>query len=154
MFRLVVDIHLSDIGCPYWERLQQHAPCCILRMSINGVSSIFSFASWVIYVLIGWRHPFIKYCLPLLARTTATCSLPHPGNERQRRVNSFSSCIFVHQGIAQIIAYITDLPTTLTGKSTIYQRYNSDSKSIDIASCKACTNILLIVEYTISIRYY
>jgi hypothetical protein len=68
MFRLVADIHFSDIGSLYWEKLQLHAPCGILRMSIDGVSTIFGFASWLIYVLIGCRHPFIKYWQPLLAK--------------------------------------------------------------------------------------
>jgi len=43
---------------------------------------------------------------------------------------------------------------TVLGKNTIYQRLNTDSKLIDIASCKACKNILLVVENTILIRYY
>ena len=54
-----------------------HAPCHIMRGSVNGVSTIISFGSWVLYVPIGWRHPFITYCQPLLAKTTAICSVPH-----------------------------------------------------------------------------
>jgi hypothetical protein len=34
-FRLFVDIHLSDIDSLYWEKLQQHDPCGILRMRVN-----------------------------------------------------------------------------------------------------------------------
>jgi len=89
MFWLVADTHLSDIGNLYWEKWQRHAPCCILRMSVNGVSMIVSFASWVIYVPIGWRHPFTRYWQPLLGKTTATCSLPHPENDCQWSVNNF-----------------------------------------------------------------
>jgi len=87
MFQLVADIHLPDIGSLYWEKLQQHAPCRILRMSVNRVLTIVSFASWVIYVLIGWRHPFTRSWQPLLGKTTATCSLLHHENEHQRSVN-------------------------------------------------------------------
>jgi len=58
-------------------------------MSVNGASMIVSFASWVRYVPIGCRHPFIKYWQPLLAETTVTRSLRHPENERQRSVNDF-----------------------------------------------------------------
>jgi len=61
IFRLVPDIHLSDIGCHYWDKLHWHARSRILRISVNGVSTIFSFASWVLYVPICCRHPYIKY---------------------------------------------------------------------------------------------
>ena len=89
MFRFVVDIHLSDIDSLYWGKLKRHAPCHILRMSVNGVSTMFSWASWVIYVPIGCRHPLVRYSQPLLGKPTATCSLPHPENERQRCFNNF-----------------------------------------------------------------
>jgi hypothetical protein len=72
---LIADIYFSDIGSLYWEKLQRHASCRILRMSVKGVSTIFSFESWLIYVPIGCRHPFIKYWQPLLAKTTVKCSL-------------------------------------------------------------------------------
>ena len=116
MFWLVADIRSSDKGCLYWEKLQRHARCRILRMSVNGASTIFSLASWVIYVPIGCRHPFIKYWQPLLPKTTATCSLPHPEIQRQRRVNRFRCCIFGIQGIVLIFAFITEVLTTLIGK--------------------------------------
>ena len=48
---------------------------------------IFNFTSWIIYVRIGCRHPFIRYWLPLLKKTTATCSLQHRDNECQWSVN-------------------------------------------------------------------
>jgi len=138
MFRLVVDIYLSDIDSLYQQIQQRHAPCRILRMSVNGASTIFSFESWVIYLPIDCRHPSIKYWQPLLAKTTVTCSLPHPENERQHCVNSFSCCIFGNQGIVLISAFITELLTAVMDNNTMYPRYNTDSKSIDIASCKAC----------------
>jgi len=122
MFQLVLDIHLSDIDSLYWEKLQRHAPCRIMRMNVNGASTFFSFESWVIYFPIGCRHPFIKYWQPLLAKTTETCSLPHPENQRQRNVNSFSCCIFGNQGIALISAFITELLTAVIDKNSIYQR--------------------------------
>jgi len=90
-------------------------------MSVNGGSTIVSFVSWVIYVLIGCRHPFIKYWQPLLAKSTATCSLQHPENERQQSVNSLSCCIFGSQGIALIFVFRKELLAALIGKNTIYQ---------------------------------
>jgi hypothetical protein len=81
MFRLVADIYLSDIGRHNWEKLQRQAPCHILRMRVNEASTPVHFASWVFYFPIGHRHALIKYWQPLLAKTTATCSLPHPENK-------------------------------------------------------------------------
>jgi hypothetical protein len=91
-------------------------------MSVNGTSTIFSFASGVSYVPIGCGYPFMRYWQPLLAKTTVTCSLRHPENERQRSVNSFRTCIFRNQGIVRIFACINVLLTALLGKNTIYRR--------------------------------
>jgi len=154
MFRLVADIHLLNIGSLYWQKQQRLAPCGILKMSVNGVSTIFSFASWVSYVPIGRRHPFMRYWQPLLAKTTATCSLRHPENERQWIVNRFRTCIFRNQGIVRIFACITVLLTALLGKNTIYRRWNTDTKLIDIANSSTSKNTLLVAENAILIRYY
>jgi len=154
MLRLVADINLSDIGCLYWDKPWRHACCHILSVSINTGSMIISFGSWVIHVPIGCRHPLIKYWQPLLAKTTATCSLLHPEYEHQWSVNSFSLCICGNQSIALIFTFIKELLTAAIGKNTIYQRSNTDSELIDIASCKACKNISLVVENAIWIRYY
>jgi len=154
MFWLFGVTHWSDIGRLYWEKPLRHSPCRIIRVSINGVSTIFSFTSWVIYVPIGCRHPFMKYWQPLLAKTIAIWSLLHPENERQRSVDSFSCCIFGNQGIAQILPLITELLTSLLSQNIFYQSENTHSKLIDIANCEACNKILSVVENTILMRYY
>jgi hypothetical protein len=145
MFRLVAEAHLSDIGSLHWEELQRHAPYHILRISIIRASMIFSFASWLIDIPIGCRHPFIKYWQTLLAKTSVTCSLLHPENESQQCVNSFSCCIFGNQGIVSIFMFITELLTTMIGKNTIYQKLNTASKFMDIGSCKPWQNKSLVV---------
>ena len=89
MFRLVADIHLSNIGSLYWQKQQRHAPCGILKLSVNGASTIISFASSLSYGPIGCRQPFISYWQPLLAKTTVTRSLWHPENEGQPSINDF-----------------------------------------------------------------
>jgi len=68
MFRFVRDTHSPDIGSLYWEKVQRHAPCRILKMSVNGESTIFIFASWEIYVPIGCRHPLMKDQQPILEK--------------------------------------------------------------------------------------
>jgi len=50
--------------------------------------------------------------------------------------------------------FITELLTAVIDINTMYQRYNTNSKWIDIASCNACKNISLVVENTILIIYY
>jgi hypothetical protein len=51
MFQLVADIHLSIIGSVYWQKQQQLAPCRILKMSINGGSTVLVVAYLVIQSL-------------------------------------------------------------------------------------------------------
>jgi len=80
-------MHNQRIGGLYRQNGSQHGDHPTLRMSVNGISTMFSFASWVLYVPIGCRHPFMRYWQPLLAKTTVTCSLPHPEIERQQNVN-------------------------------------------------------------------
>jgi len=123
-------------------------------MRVNGVSTVGSFASWVIYVPIGCRHPFMRYWHPSPRKTIATCSLQHPENELQWSINSFRYCISGNQGIACIIVLITELLTALIGKNPVYQRKNTDSKIFDIANCKTWKNLLLVVENAILIRHY
>jgi len=147
-------MHNQSIARVYRHKRHQHGHCPILGMRITGVSTIFSFAPWVIYVPIGCRHPFNIYWQPVVAKTPATCSLLHPENERQRSVNSFSWCTLGDQGIVLIFVFINELLTALICKNTIFPRFNTDFKLIDIASCKACKNISLVVENTILIRYY
>jgi len=56
----------------------------------------------------------MRYWQPLLAKTTATCSLRHPENERQMSVNSLKTCIFRNQGIARqpLLAKTTATPSS------------------------------------------
>jgi len=53
-----------------------------------------------------------------------------------------------------IFELITELLITSIAKNTIYQKYNMDSKLINIANCNTCKNISLVVENVILIRYY
>jgi len=86
-------------------------------MSVNGASMIFRCAFWIIYVLIGYRHPFLRYWLPLLAKTTATCSLPHPENERQQSVNNFYLDILGNLFSDWLQASIYQILAAFTGKN-------------------------------------
>ena len=96
----------------------------------------------------------MRHWQPLGAKTIVTCSLLNPENQRQRSINRFCSSTFQNQGITRIFKHITELLPTLIAKNAIYHRKNTDSKLIDITSCKASKKVLLVVEYTILIRYY
>jgi len=96
----------------------------------------------------------MRYWQPLLANTAVTCTLGHPWNERQQSVNSFRTSIFRNQGIVRISACITVLLTTLLGNNTIYRRWNTDTKLIDIANCSTSKSTFLVAENVILIRYY
>jgi hypothetical protein len=122
MFLLVTDIHFSDIGCLDRQKQQRHVPCPIRRTSVNGASTIFRFASSVIYVPIGCTHPYTRYWHSLLVKTIAACSLPYPENKRHWSVKSFSYCIFGYRGIARIITFILESLTALLRKYKIPQR--------------------------------
>jgi len=154
MVWLVADINSSDIGCLYCEKLRRDVRCRVLRMNVNIASAIFRFTSWVMYIPIGCRHRFIKYWQPLQAKSTATYSLPHPENERQRSVDSFGCCIVGNQGILLIVAFRMELLTAVIRRNTMLQRLYTDSKLIDIASCKASKNISLVVANAILRRWY
>jgi len=123
-------------------------------MSVNGASTIFSFASWVIQVLIGCRHPLMRYWHPSGAKTAARCSLPHPENEHQWRIHTFLSCKIGNQDIALIFEHLKQLLTTLIRKNIPYARKNSHSKTIDITNCQTRKSELLAVEFTILIIHY
>jgi len=131
-----------------------HGPGPILRMSFNGASRILSFVSCVIELPIGGRHPLMRYWQPLGAKTTATCSLLHLENECQLRFNRVCNWLFSNQGIVRMLEHITELLPALIGTNTIFERKNRDSKLNDIASCKTSKNILLVLDYTMLIRYY
>ena len=48
MFQLVAYIHLSNICSLYWQKQQHNAPCRILKMSVNGESTVLVVAYLVI----------------------------------------------------------------------------------------------------------
>jgi len=146
-------MHNQRIGSCCRQKRQLYGQHPILIMIVNRVSGIFSFASSVIYDPIGCRQLFMRYWQPLRAKTTVTCCLPHPENERKRSVNSFRSRIFRNQGIAQIFTHKTEFLTALIGKNTIYRTLNTDSKLIYIANGKSSKNVVLHDENAILIRY-
>jgi len=150
---LVHVIYIGHIGSFYWRKRSQHGHRPILILSVNGAWMIFSIASWVIYVLIGCRHPFIRHWKPLLAKTTTTCSLRHPENEHQRSVNSLRYCILCIQGIARIFARITTWLTIFRGKNTICRTWNTDTKLIDNTNSTTWKSALMVAENVILIRY-
>jgi len=98
LFPLIADNHFTDIGSLYRQKWQRNAPSRTLRSSVNRLSWIVNVASFAMYVPIGCSHPVMIYWWSWLAKTTGSCSLPHPKDERQCSVNSCSSCLCGNQG--------------------------------------------------------
>ena len=151
---LVVIMHNGHIGRCYWHKIYQYGHRPILCMCVNPASTMFSFLSWVRSLPICCRDSFMKNWQHLLAKTTATCSLRHPENERQRSVSSYRIAIFCNEGIARIFMCITLLLTALLGKNTKYGRWNTATKLIDIPNCSTSTTTILVTENPILTRYY
>jgi len=110
-------MHNRYIGSFHRHNAQPHSHRPILRMSVNGASTMFSYASWIIYVPIGCRHLFIRYWQPLLGKTTLTCSLPHPENECQQSVKDFDFRIMGNSCSDQLWMSISQILTAFTGKN-------------------------------------
>jgi len=86
-------------------------------MSVNWVSTFVSFSSWVIYIPIHCRYPLIGYWHPSLGKASATCSLPHPENERQQSVNDFHLHIFGNLCSNWLQTSINQILAAFTGKN-------------------------------------
>jgi hypothetical protein len=65
----------------------------------------------------------------------------------------FTLAYRVYQDFTWINELITQLLTTSIANNTMYNRKNTDSKLIEIASCTACKPVSLVVENTILVRY-
>ena len=55
-WRWYVIVLFGCIGCLYNQNQERYAPCPILKMRVNGTSTMFGLASCVIWVAIGCRH--------------------------------------------------------------------------------------------------
>jgi hypothetical protein len=66
----------------------------------------------------------------------------------------FGLVYWVYQGFLRINQLITELLTTIIAKNSTYNRKNTGSKLINIASCTACKHVFLVVENVILIGYY
>jgi len=66
-------------------------------------------ASWIIQELWNNINPESMYWLPLWAKMLVTKSLPPHQNERQPRINNFSSCIFDNRRAVQQHQAITNV---------------------------------------------
>jgi len=93
-------MHNDRIGSLYMQKRNHNGHCAILKIRINKVSKIIGFAFCIFEVAIGCSHPLMMYWTPLDAKTKATCSLPHPENERQQSINNFWSCIVCNLSVA------------------------------------------------------
>jgi len=66
---------------------------------------------------------------------------------------TFGLAYWVYQGFTRINKLITELLTPFIAKNTMYNRKNTDSKLIEIASCTACKHISLVDKNMILVIY-
>ena len=150
-------MHNWYIGSFSRQKRQQHGHCPSLRMSVNGETTMFPFASAVIYVPIGWRHPFVRYWQPLLGKTRATCSLPHPEIECQRCINDFQLRILGNLCSDRLQTFIYQIVVAFIGKTTatwsLPHSENDRQRSINSLSCCIFGNqgIAQIFTFTIAL---
>jgi hypothetical protein len=104
----------NDYGYTY-RCLQILTRQCI-KMSVNGMSTIFGFASLVIRVVSGCGLTYLAYWPPLSYKEVATCSLPHPENEHQQSVNDFWFCIIGNQSCEWLWAFINGVLAAFVGQ--------------------------------------
>jgi len=120
-------------------------------MTVNVASTIFSFASWLIYVQIGCRHPFFRHWQPLLRKTTATCFLLHPEKERQLRVNDFWLHILADLRSdwlqISIYQYWQPLFAETTAKSSLLHPENERQWNINSFSCCIFGNQVIVLIF-------
>jgi hypothetical protein len=91
--RLVVVSHQGIFVCLFQQNRFQYPPCPIMKMSINGTSTITGHASWEITPPIGCCQSYWNVWLLSSAKQIAIPSVPHHDNERQQSVNDCSSGI-------------------------------------------------------------
>ena len=85
----------------FWLKDKWNARCHTLEMSVNGASTTFCLASWIIQMLGNYSHSLSEYWPPFEADQLGTTLRLSPKNERQRSVNKFWSCIWNDPGAAQ-----------------------------------------------------
>jgi lipoprotein signal peptidase len=61
----------------------------MLKVTVNQASSIFAFASWVVYLFNCGIALFAMYWWPFQPKQCRSYFLPHHENERQLSVNNF-----------------------------------------------------------------
>jgi hypothetical protein len=86
-------------------------------MSVNGASTIFCPASWIIQGLCKGLHQKLHYWLPLWAQRPATISLPPPKHERQWSINDFLSYMLDNSRAVQRYTPIIIILAAYMGKN-------------------------------------
>jgi len=106
-----VAIHECGIGLLSRQKREPHAPCPILNMSVNRVSTIFGLVSQGIQKRFGRYYAYSKYWLPLLSKEIEPRSLPHYEDGLQRSIHDFWPFIMGNQTVMHRLLCIYDVLT-------------------------------------------
>ena len=115
----MVFTHNQLISCLCWQKCQVQYCYHILKMSVNGASTISGLASWTFKALCIAVEPQSMHQPPLWAKILLTIPLPPPKIDRQRRVNIFWSCILDNLRAMEQRYPIINLSAAFTGKNAI-----------------------------------
>ena len=94
---------------------KRYTSCRIIKMSINGASTILRLATWIIPGLLIEIVTEWSYWLPFSANMMQTISLPLPKHERQQSVNDYWSCILNNPRAVQRLYSITNTMAAIMG---------------------------------------
>jgi len=78
-----------SISCLCRQKCYKQYRYYLLKMSVNGVSTIFGVATWIIKGQYNGVNPELNYQPPLWAKMLCTVLQLPPKNERQRSMKSF-----------------------------------------------------------------
>ena len=89
---IVAHCYKRHIGSLYRQKGMRYGHCPLLTMSVNRASTIFGYASWVIWMAMSGNNSYTMYWLSFQSKQCRISLLPHHDNERQWSVNDFWSC--------------------------------------------------------------
>lgn len=78
-----------SIGCLWGPEYQDQYRYCLLKIGVNGASTMFGVAPWIIQGLCNGVNTESNYRPPLWAKMVSTIFQPPHNNERQHSINRF-----------------------------------------------------------------
>jgi len=98
--------HKGIFGCLYRQNRFQFPLYLIMKIRVNGASTMVGHVSWVICGATGCTLSWTDYWLPLLAKVKVKRFIPHLQNERQQTFNDCWPSIMVNHSAMWLLLSI------------------------------------------------